>query len=322
MDPEDVVTRPPLPWKGVAIVTASAAVAAVVVNLGVGWLLELPDGATVPDATAPLVASADAGGVGDPAAVGATTPGGTRAVRVPSAEEYRTTILARNLFDHNRIGVVIEEEGGGEGDDVSNLPVTLRGTIVAEPAELSAAFIEEQGKPSAYAYGIGQSVQGAEILEILDDRVKLLNHGREEWLLLGETTKGSGGAPVTAAAPPEPGTGMEGVEQKSETEFVVSRSLLDEKLNDLSALTREARALLHRGPDGEYDGYRLSAIRRGSVLDMLGVRNGDIIHSANGLDLNSVEGAMKALSALKGDGSLKFEVTRRGQPVTLSYDIR
>ena len=94
----------------------------------------------------------------------------------------------------------------------------------------------------------------------------------------------------------------------------------------VESLSKLARALLHRGPDGEYDGYRLSAIRRGSLADKLGIRNGDIIHSVNGTTLNSVQGAMAAFQSLSGGTSpgsgFKFEVTRRGQPVTLSYSVR
>lgn len=291
------------------VVTGVAAVAALVLDLGLGWFVAVPDGA-VPTSE-PLIADASGVGEGKAGTLSATS-------QRLSESAYREAILGRNIFDQSKIGVV-EEAGAGGGDGVTQteLNVTLKGTVVAEPAEYSAAFIVEAGKESAYAYGIGQSVQGAEILEIQVDRVKFLRNGREEWLLMGEEKAGS---TASAAAPMPEGDGD--VQQSSETEFVVSRAMMDEKLNDLAGLAREARALLHRGPDGEYDGYRLSAIRRGSLADKLGIRNGDIVHSVNGLELNSLDGAMRALEALRSESGLKAEVTRRGQPVTLGYDIR
>jgi type II secretory pathway component PulC len=39
------------------------------------------------------------------------------------------------------------------------------------------------------------------------------------------------------------------------------------------------------------------------------------------MDLNSVQGAMQALQTLQSENSLKFEVTRRGQPVALNYVV-
>ncbi|MCO4747868.1 MAG: hypothetical protein KC912_23935, partial [Proteobacteria bacterium] len=76
------------------------------------------------------------------------------------------------------------------------------------------------------------------------------------------------------------------------------------------------------GPDGQIDGYRLSGIRRNSLGEKLGIRNGDIIHAANGQALTSMQGAMSAYTTLQSESSFNFEVTRRGQKMTLQYQVR
>lgn len=240
-----------------------------------------------------------------------------------SESEYRKAILDRNIFDQSAIGRDdAGPGGGGPGGPAEDrkLNVQLVGTVVAVPDSYSAAFILEEGKTHAYAFGIGQTVVGAEILRIEEDRVRVRRaDGGEEWIRIDDEKPGADRSVASSSAslPPD-----EEVEQVGEDQFVVSRDMVQEALSDMESLSRMARPLLHRGPDGEFDGYRLSAIRRGTLLDKLGVRNGDIIHSVNGMDLNSVQGAMQALDALESEAKLEFKVTRRGEEKTLSYDLQ
>lgn len=94
-------------------------------------------------------------------------------------------------------------------------------------------------------------------------------------------------------------------------------------LDDPEQLAGMARLLLHRGPDGEYDGYRISAIRRGSLLDRVGIANGDIIHALNGHELTSMEASMRAYSEVveTRPAEVRLRITRRGTPVDLTIPI-
>ncbi len=303
-------------WIQFGMLTASAAVAALVVNAGIARLVAGPEAAP---------ASPEGGAAPQlPVEEGKAAKLAARLDKPRTEDEYLRQILDRNIFDQSKIGLKPKEGGGGDGGggSPSDINMQLTGTIVAEPAAFSAAFILRDGDKVSYAYGIGQSVGNLTIMEILKDRVRVSRNGAEEWLVMG----GGKQKVVDASEPAPTGEAMEGVEQLSETEFRVSKALLDQNLNDLEGLSKLGRALLHRGPDGEYDGYRLSAIRRGSLADKLGIRNGDIIHNVNGTALNSVPGAMEAFSGLTGNlqggSKFQFEVTRRGQPVTLSYEVQ
>lgn len=304
MDPEAPAQPRNLPWQPFAVASGVGATLALLLNVGLWFGLGIDPADEVAEAAA--VAAAE-----EEAASGAVA----LTFRKQTEAQYVAGILGRNIFDPEAIG---KEDAAGGGGGPVDLRFKLRGTIVVTPEVYSAAFIEEEGKNVVLAYGIGQTVGNAEIVAIERDRVLIRRGSNEEWVSIG------GGKEEAAREPggEESPVNGEGVTQESETRFTIERSVLDAKLADLAALQKEARALLHRGPDGEYDGYRLSAIRRGSMLDQIGVRNGDIVHSVNDLGLNSVDGALKALDQLKGQSALKVQVTRRGQPVTLEYDVK
>lgn len=326
-------------WIAPVVSVAVGAVLAGAVNGAVRYAVSVPEVESVPQSAATPRASAsdpapakerDRGE--EPEAVSEARGVAVSSVSRRSEEDYIQGILARNLFDPSQIGKKqmtaaeaaeaerrAKEEASGEAE--TDLKITLKGTIVSRPAANSAAFIVEEGKSTAWAYGIGQKVQGAEIVEILDDRIRLHRNGRDEWLRLGaeEPEKRTASAPAGRATET---SGGDDIKQVGDNEFVLDRDMVEKQLSDLESLSRMGRALLHRGPDGQYDGYRLSAIRKGSLPDQIGIRNGDIIHSINGIDMNSLEGAMQAYESLRNESRLEVNVTRRGRPEKLAYSIR
>jgi type II secretory pathway component PulC len=94
-------------------------------------------------------------------------------------------------------------------------------------------------------------------------------------------------------------------------------------LADPAAAVRLGRLAPHRGPDGELDGYRVSAIRHGSLADRVGVRNGDILYRVNGVSVVSVE-EMNAAYAKVTDPTvtvLTLTVTRAGTQMELRIPL-
>ncbi|MCB9679151.1 MAG: hypothetical protein H6737_28875 [Alphaproteobacteria bacterium] len=108
-------------------------------------------------------------------------------------------------------------------------------------------------------------------------------------------------------------------ERRRHTDAEVSRAELDALGDDLPRL---GRALLHRGPDGEFDGYRLSAIRSDTLGDRVGLQNGDIVHAIDGHPLTSISEAMEAYAALADAERFHVALTRRGEPMSLVVHVR
>jgi predicted metalloprotease with PDZ domain len=93
--------------------------------------------------------------------------------------------------------------------------------------------------------------------------------------------------------------------------------------DDPEALATMGRMLAHLGPEGTQDGYRISAVRAGSLPARAGIKNGDIVHSLNGRRLGSMDEALAAWEAVKAEQptALTLELTRRGSPVSLTVPV-
>lgn len=83
------------------------------------------------------------------------------------------------------------------------------------------------------------------------------------------------------------------------------------------ALAASGRIVPHKAADGAVDGFRVSGIRRGSLLDSCGVRNGDIVQKADGMPLLTVEALTAAFAATQERQSFTISLVRRGVPVEL-----
>jgi S1-C subfamily serine protease len=96
----------------------------------------------------------------------------------------------------------------------------------------------------------------------------------------------------------------------------LERGALDELLANPTLLARQAR-VIPALKDGEAVGFKLYGIRRGSLFSLLGIQNGDLIRSVDGIDLGDAEAAMEAYAKLRDAAQIEFELDRRGRPVSL-----
>ncbi len=118
----------------------------------------------------------------------------------------------------------------------------------------------------------------------------------------------AGGAPP----PPKDADFAQHVKKESETSFSINRQMLDEQLQDLTALGMQARVIPNYR-NGKYEGFKLVGVRPGSLYRAIGIRSGDIIRSINGKAINSPNKAMELFSEFKSANSINLEVERRGQ---------
>ncbi len=291
---------------GIAVV---AALLAVGTNAGLARIVGLPEGAELADLGV-LVADG-----GDKAASGNKRP--TRK-RTASKRSFVEPIVKRNIFDPDAVGQEVEV-GDSEADRQTDLAVTLLATVVVDPEIRSSALIAEDKRDGlTRGYGIGDSLLGeGEIVRIEQKRVVIKRtNGDVEYLAM----KDDDGKKKKSKK--KKGEDDDEVSKEGDNKFVVDRSLVEDAVANVEKLATQIRVVPHKGPDGEIDGYRLSAIRRGSLFDKLGVKNGDIVHDVNGHPLTSADGALKAYQALQNDSNFTFEVTRRNKKQTFEYEVR
>lgn len=254
-------------------------------------------------------------------------------------KEYISTIVRRNIFDHQNVGQEYtspddptgdgagrvqsvlepcEDEECEEVGEKSDLPVSLLGTVVVNPTAYSSALIMNNNSKEIRAYAVGDKLLDSTIASIQVRRVVVQrDDGNREYISLDDEER-----PTRTAAAKPSGTGDDQIMQDGEDSYVIDRQLFDESMQDLDALSRMARAIPHRNSDGQPDGFRLSGVRRNELLYKLGIRSGDIVHGVNGQPLTSIAEAMNAMQTLQRESSFTFEVTRRGQKKTMSYQVR
>jgi general secretion pathway protein C len=112
-----------------------------------------------------------------------------------------------------------------------------------------------------------------------------------------------------------------GIHCRAPGRCVVRRALVDRMLADNEELTTAGR-LEPSLVDGQPAGLKLSAVRPGSWLDRLGLRSGDTLESVNDYELATPAQALLAYMSLRNQTRFAVRIVRRGQPQTLSFEIR
>jgi general secretion pathway protein C len=198
---------------------------------------------------------------------------------------------------------------------VSTLKAKLLGTAPGFGMD-SYAIIEDETTRKQDLYRIGDQIQNRTVAGVDWDRVTLKNGDREEILKIVDAR----GGPAVASAAAD-GAVDDGIEALNENEYVIARSEVDDAMQNMNQLFTQIRAVPHF-QDGQANGFRLFAIRRNSLFEKIGLKNGDIVSSINGNPLTDPARAMQLFQDLKDENRLQVEVTRNRQPTTLSYEIR
>jgi general secretion pathway protein C len=217
----------------------------------------------------------------------------------------------------------------------TSLPLALMAIMYAPPppglttSPWSVAVVRDTEDKSSGAFGPGNKVHGATITEIQETRVYLDNNNKTEYLDLLETKPGGGeSAPVAAAVAPAAAPQddfsaqmAKGIKKTGEHSYDIQRSTLESVLGNMSLLSRSAR-IVPEIRDGKAAGFRLYSVRPDGPFALIGMQNGDVISSINGLEITSPEKALEVYAKLKSASHLSLGLERNGQKVTKDYSIR
>jgi general secretion pathway protein C len=208
---------------------------------------------------------------------------------------------------------------------LSSLRATLVGTVVASDKDWSFAVITDINNRSTDAYRNGDMLLlEARIVDILPYRVYLDRNGVREYLELQDKsqpkTPGTTPAVAQASDPSMDGIG-EGIKKVNEDNYVIQRGEIEKTLSNLNSIAMQAR-IVPSFTNGESDGFKLFAIRPGSLYSKIGIQNGDVIHKINGFPMNSPDKALEIYQKLKSASSIEVEVTRNGRSKKLNYQIQ
>ena len=97
--------------------------------------------------------------------------------------------------------------------------------------------------------------------------------------------------------------------------YEVSRDEIEETLSMMQA------RIVPSFKDGKAEGFKLFSIRPGSLLDKIGIENGDLIKRINGNDINSPERAIEVYSKLRHTSRFEIEIVRNGSTLLKTFTI-
>ena len=109
--------------------------------------------------------------------------------------------------------------------------------------------------------------------------------------------------------------------QVSEDKWLLATQEVDQLRSNMSSLMTQIR-VVPNFTDGQPDGFKVFAIRPGSIFARIGLQNGDVIKRINGLEIQGPEQAFAAYQQLAAETNIQIDLVRRSENKTLTYEIR
>jgi general secretion pathway protein C len=208
----------------------------------------------------------------------------------------RQVILDRNLFHSSTREVALAPVEPIEELEPTKLPLDLLGTAAADDPALAWAAINDRETRDTLIAGIGDVLkERATVARIERRRVLLLGDGVHRELTFGDEAPPP--KPVRRAArTPTRKSRRSGLSRVS-----IPRRDVEAALKNPGDLLSQAR-FLPKQEEGELIGIEVGAIKPGSVLEDVGLENGDLITEFNGVPIDSPEQSGRLIQEL-GDAS-------------------
>lgn len=211
-----------------------------------------------------------------------------------------------------------------------SLPISVRATLVSDNPEWSIAMIYNNSSRDVEAYSIrpgsNNVVDDAELVEVRSREIIVRRASHYERCLADaeSSNKGRRESPKSSRSSTKTvkdgGDRSKGVTKVSETDYNIEGSEIDRVLNNLSEVATKAR-IVPSFKNGKPNGFKLFSIKPGSIYSKIGLRNGDVIQSVNGHEMNSPDKALEIYQKLKDSSSITVDIQRRGRAMTMNYAI-
>jgi general secretion pathway protein C len=250
--------------------------------------------------------------------------------RGATLEQFMRPIMDRSLFDSSKVGSTGDAIVGAEGEEreATDLGATLILTSVAGDRAWSTALIlvdAEDAYPHVFLEG--DALADAKIDLIGRRRVYVVRqNGSREYIEIGgaapKKKKGRSAAEDREGKRQTRGRidWSEGITKIDDTHYQIERGSVDNALANLDRLSRDAR-VVPNFVDGKSNGFKIFSIKRNSAARNLGLRNNDVISGVNGTALSSPDKALELYSSMQSESHIELDIIRKGEPVTLVYDI-
>jgi general secretion pathway protein C len=236
-------------------------------------------------------------------------------------EDDFQVILQRNLFNSKAVGEsgqidltttdLVSQSISKTTDFGGNL--SLVGTVVA--GEESLALIKTGAKAGVFQLD-EEIFPGVTVVEIGRKLVVLDDHGSRRELVL----KKQKAVAAQSVHRSSQSTRQQGVVAVEEGRWQVSRSVADNARANLTSLLQTAR-MVPQVKNGKTTGFKLVELEKGSLLEQIGLKVGDLVVEINQVKLNSPEKALQIFQQLREANNITLGLIRNGKPKTFEYSF-
>lgn len=112
-----------------------------------------------------------------------------------------------------------------------------------------------------------------------------------------------------------------GVARASSGVFTISSEALRQAIENPKEILTDAR-FVPNIVEGRQEGFVIRELKKGGVYESLGLEDGDILLRVNDFPITGPESALQAFTALKGMDRIELDIMRRGQRISMTYQIR
>ncbi len=217
-------------------------------------------------------------------------------------------ILERNIFN-SRPKVMINEQPSTVETD---LKVKLIGTVVGGTG-FSYAIVEDQTNKEQTLYRLNDIIAGdAQIVKISRNELVLLRNGKKEILhLYMEELQDSEKTRSEKLK----------VQTSLDNRYILDKREVAAAMENIPRLLTQAR-IIPNFTGSQAEGFKVINIAQNSFYEKIGLKNGDVLHKINGIDINEPENFLKVFQQLKDENNITLDLIRGGSKMTFKYEMR
>ena len=235
-------------------------------------------------------------------------------------EQDFQVILNRNLFDSEAAGSVGQVDlslaklpGQAAAVVRSSAEMELIGTVSASDGAL--ALIRVGRKVGVFRLNDELSA-GVVLIEISRNKATVRDQGQLRELVVkmhtgtsAEQVQRSGGS-----------TPKKGIVSAGENRWQISRTVAEQARANFSKLLQSAR-MIPQVKNGQTIGFKLVEMEKGSLVEQVGLRVGDLLVEINQVPLNSPEKALQIFQQIREANNLSLGLVRNGKRETFEYSF-
>lgn len=263
-------------------------------------------------------------------------------IKQPNFYLIRKGVVGRNLF--NSAGELPDESITEQEEKPQNtefdlsgpcsetsLPLKLTGTIYMGEED-SLASVKDTSVDESDTYRVGDQIidhSQAKIVKIERKRIIINNGGVKECLEVdynpAESTQSSSPEParqeeVRPSDRPPPPSQPKGQPGGSVS---LTGTYVEEQLGEgFATVIQSARLVPKAGEGGNTEGFKAFAIKPGTLLHRVGIKNGDIITKVGDTSLKNPDQGFALYSAFQNENEFVIEIERGGSPVSIRVVIK